>query len=900
MPRRNDDGSGPGGPRDLDQRYVNRSLLALCLAAIASTPAAAQRVRYTIDDAWRYRADGVEFAEKAWLDDAGWERVNVPHTWNALDPFDDVESYRRGIGWYRKRLTLADSLTGRRIFLHFEGANQTADVYVNGAYAGSHAGGYTAFTLDVTRLVKWDAKEQLVAVQVDNSHRPTIPPLSVGFALYGGIYRDVWVVATDPVHVTMADHGGPGVYVTTPRVSRDVGEARVRGTVTNDGDAQKSVRVVTTILDAAGARVAEGTTTVRVAAGREGAFQQALPPVRAPRLWSPDDPYLYTVRTDVYDGERLADRVTSPLGFRWFGFTADSGFFLNGKRLQLRGTNRHQDYQGLGSALSDRQHVRDLELIKAMGANFLRLAHYPQDPAVLDAADRLGLLIWEEVPVVNYITPGPEFAANAQRMLREMIRQHHNHPAIVTWGTMNEVFLWSQEGARVGRITDSTYGRQVRDFAFAMQKVAHEEDPTRPNAMAIHGSDDYEKYGVSDAADLLGLNVYSGWYSGKLEDFGPSLDRRHKARPKQPLLISEYGSGSELRVNAETPERFDHSGTYHRLYHESYLRQSLQRRWLTGMAVWNQFDFAQPHIGESTPNLNKKGLLTFDRRTKDVYYLYQANWTTQPMVYVASRDWTHRAGIGDSTVTQPVDVYSTLGRVELFANGRSLGAKSPDDVRKASWQVPFVDGDNVIEARATGAGARGDTTVVDRLVIRFDRHPPKLATAPFRELAVNVGSNAQYADDDGTVWLADQPYRAGSFGFVGGQRALMAREVIVTNSRRTPLLVTYQANIEGYRLDVPDGDYEVELQFAGTGGAAGATAAGGAIPGPGGTNVRTFAVSINGAAVADRVDLTTRGNVSPAVPVTVRATAAGGTGLSISFRPIEGQPILNGIRVRKR
>jgi beta-galactosidase len=702
------------------------------------------------------------------------------------------------------------------------------------------------------------------------------------------------------VHVTLADHGGPGVTVTTPRVSHEIGEARVRGTVTNDGATPRAVRVVSTILDAAGARVAEGATTVSVAAGREAPFQQALPAVRAPRLWSPDDPYLYAVRTDVYDGDRLADRVTSPLGFRWFGFTPDSGFHLNGKRLQLRGTNRHQDFQGLGSALSDRQHVRDLEIIKAMGANFLRLAHYPQDPAVLDAADRLGLLIWEEVPVVNYITPGPEFAANAQRMLREMIRQHGNHPAVVTWGTMNEIFLWSQEGARVQRIADSTYGRQVRDFAVAMQKVAREEDPTRPTAMAIHGSDDYERYGISDAADVLGLNVYSGWYSGRLEEFGTSIDRRHQRRPKQPLLISEYGSGSELRVNAEEPERFDHSGTYHRLYHESYLRQSLARPWLTGMAVWNQFDFAQPHIGESTPNLNKKGLLTFDRRTKDVYYLYQANWTSRPMVYVASRDWAHRAGVGDSAVTQPVDVYTNLPRVELFANGRSLGAKAPDDVRKASWQVPFVDGDNVIEARATGAGTRGDTTVVDRMTIRFDRVPARLASAPFRELAVNVGSNAQYADDDGTVWLADQPYRPGSFGHVGGQRALMAREVIVTNSRRTPLLVTYRANLEGYRLDVPDGDYEVELQFAGTGGAAGATAPGGAIPGPGGTNVRVFAVAVNGVTVADRVDLTTRGNVSPAVPVTVRAAAAGGSGLSITFRPIEGQPILNGIRVRRR
>jgi beta-galactosidase len=890
---------------------VRRSLALLLLAAlpaasaVAQTPAATPdpRVRVTINDGWRYRADGVEFAEKAWLNDAGWERVNLPHTWNAIDVFDDVESYRRGIGWYRKRLALPDSLRGKRIFLHFEGANQTAEVYVNGAYAGEHAGGYTAFTIDVTRHLQWGANgnEQLIAVQVDNSHRPSLAPLSVGFAMYGGIYRDVWLVATDSAHVTLADHGGPGVYVTTPRVSREVGEARVRGTLANDGGAARALRVVSTILDASGARVGEATTTVRVPARGEAAFAQALPAVRAPRLWSPEDPYLYAVRTDVYDGARLADRVTSPLGFRWFRFDADSGFSLNGKKTFLRGTNRHQDYQGLGSALSNRLHVRDLEIVKAMGANFLRLAHYPQDPAVLEAADRLGLLIWEEVPVVNYITVSDAFTANSQRMLREMIRQHHNHPSVVLWGTMNEVFLWSEAGARIARHTDTTYMRQVRDFTREMERVARAEDPARATAMAIHGATSYDSAGVAEIPMVLGLNLYNGWYSGTLAEYGGVLDRRHQRSPRQAIIVSEYGSGSELRLNSTAPERFDHSGTYHRLYHEAYLRQSRARPWLAGTAVWNQFDFSQPHIGETTPHMNKKGLYTFDRQPKDVYYLYQANWTTAPMVYVASRDWAHRGGVGATTVTQPVDVYTNLPSVELFVNGRSLGAKSPDDVRKASWDVPFGDGEHVIEARASGEHG----TAVDRMTIRMDRTPADLRDpkAPFRELAVNVGSNAQYLDADGLVWLADQPYAAGSagtFGHLGGKRALLAREVLITNTAQSPMYATYQAGIEGYRVDVPDGDYEVELRFAGTGGTAGTAAAGGAEAASGGSGARVFAVTVNGATVADRLDLTTRGNVAPATDLTVRATAVNGGGIVVGFRALQGQPVLNGIRVRKR
>jgi hypothetical protein len=267
----------------------------LCASALAAQSAqsaqpdgAQARVRYTINDGWRFSLEGVEFAEKPLVSDAGWEEVTLPHTWNAHDPF--------------------------------------------------------------------------------------IPPLSVGFALYGGIYRDVWLVATDPVHLKVTDDASSGVYVSTPRVSRERGDARVRGTVVNASGATRRLRVSSTVLDADGVRVAEVTTNVPVAAGREAAFAQALPPVRDPRLWSPDEPYLYTLRTEIHDGGRLLDRVENPLGFRWFRFDPAQGFFLNGEPLKLRGTNRHQDMAGFGSALSNEQHLRDVEIIKAMGANFLRLA----------------------------------------------------------------------------------------------------------------------------------------------------------------------------------------------------------------------------------------------------------------------------------------------------------------------------------------------------------------------------------------------------------------------------------------------------------------------------------------------------------------------------------------------
>jgi beta-galactosidase len=873
-------------------RHLPARLASLLLVALAPVTMA-QRTRETINSGWLYHEGGVSFAESVNFPDAAWQPVSLPHTWNAHDPFDDVPGYRRGIGWYRKHLHLADSLRGKRLFLAFEGVNQVADVYVNGAFAGEHRGGYTAFTVDISKLVRFDGhgNENVIAVQVNNAHDPFIPPLSVGYALYGGIYRDVWLVATDSIHVTLADHGGPGVYLSTPGLTKEQGTVVVRGTVANDGASPRRLRIVSTVLDAAGRTVTEGTTSLSVAPDSAAAWTQTLPVVRAPHLWSPDDPYLYAVRTDLYDGDVLRDRVTNPLGFRWYHFDPRQGFLLNGARLTIHGTNRHQDYAGLGSALSNELHVRDMELIKQMGANFVRLAHYPQDPAVLEAADRLGLLIWEEIPVVNYITPRPGFTRNAENMLREMIRQHYNHPSVIMWGTMNEVFLWSPEGARIRAQTDTAYMRYVRDYASHMDSLARREDPTRVTTMATHMSGDYEKAGVAYVSQVLGLNIYDGWYSGTFDGFGIQLDKHHARMPDRVIFVSEYGAEDDYRVNSLEPERFDFSGTWMRRYHESYLRQMASRPWLGGTAIWNEFDFSQPETGGSIPYMNQKGMLTWDRKPKDVYYLYKANWNPAPMVYIASRGWTHRTGTdstrtpgtGPGTSTQPVDVYSNLASVELFLNGRSLGRKSPDDVKRATWDVPLADGDNVIVAR----GMRDGKTYDDRLVIHLTYRASRLAdpSVPFRALGVNVGSRAQVADAADLVWEGDQPYHAGSFGYAGGTAKMFNKDLAITGHALTPLFFTYREGIERYRFDVPDGAYDLELMFAEPGAQAGE---------------RVFDVLVNGETTISALDLTAQYGVARAATFTKRVVADGGHGIVVTFRALKGAPILNAVQVMKR
>jgi beta-galactosidase len=459
------------------------------------------------------------------------------------------------------------------------------------------------------------------------------------------------------------------------------------------------------------------------------------------------------------------------------------------------------------------------------------------------------------------------------------------------WGTMNEVFLWGPGGARIRAQDDTEYMRQVRDYAAHMDSLARREDPTRVTTMATHMSGDYEKAGVAYVSQVLGLNIYDGWYSGTFDGFGTQLDKHHARMPDRVIFVSEYGAEDDYRVNSLEPERFDFSGTWMRRYHESYLRQMRSRPWLGGTAIWNEFDFSQPETGGSIPYMNQKGMLTWDRKPKDVYFLYKANWNPAPMVYIASRGWTHRSGT-DSTrkpgsglgaSTQPVDVYSNLGSVELFLNGRSLGSRTPDDVKRATWEVPFTDGDNVLTAR----GTRDGRTYDDRLVIHLTYRPSRLADAsvPFHELGVNVGSRAQVADAADLVWEGDQPYRAGGFGYTGGSARMFNKDLAITGHALTPLFFTYRDGIESYRLDVPDGTYDLVLLFAEPG----------AQPGE-----RVFDVVVNGQTMLSALDLAAQHGVARAATYTMRVAVTNGQGIVVTFRPLKGEPILNAIHVVKR
>lgn len=842
--------------------------LIYCEESRAQTGAGDSRISYTINDNWRFSPANADGSEKRATADSSWEMVNIPHTWNAKDAFDDEPGYRRGASWYRKNLSLDSRLKGKRIFLYFEGANQTADVYVNEKLVGRHLGGYTAFSFDVTDAIKYD-EPNLVAVKVDNSFNADIPPLTADFTFYGGIYRDVWLIAADDVHFKVTDYASPGVQIATPSVSEKSGTVNIRGTVENSSANVRKVEVVNSVTDAAGREVASTISILDIKPKSEATFEQSTKPIANPQLWSPDSPYLYHVKTVIRENGKEVDDITNPLGFRWYSFDADKGFSLNGKLLKLRGVNRHQDYAGLGNAVPDAIHIRDMELIKDAGFNFIRLAHYPQDPSVLQAADRLGLLIWEEVPLVNYITISPGFTENSQTMLREMIRQHRNHPSIIMWGYMNEIYL------RVPKENEDGIKKATVDLARILDKEAHTEDTARPTTIAFHGSDAYNQTGLAEIPNIIGWNIYSGWYSKVFDDFGKYIDDQHKRFPKRPLIISEYGANGDLRLHSLNPRRFDSTTEYQRMFHESYLAQVNARPYISGTALWNEFDFAAELRGETIPHINQKGMYTYDRRPKDVHFFYKANLSSEPVLHIAATDWKYRAGT--DLGPQKIDVYSNLAEVELFQDGVSLGKKKPNELHKATWDVTLHDGVNSL----TASGAKDKSIITDAAEVHY-----KLVTVSSPDIAVNVGSNAQFVDESKTCWLADQPYKKGSWGFVGADAKAIysdSTDKNVLNTTDDPLFQTMQEGLTGYRFDVPAGSYEVELKFVET-----------KFEQPG---KRVFDVKINGATVLEKLDLVKEIGTEQAFTRRFRITAK--DGIAVDFNAYQGKPVLSGIRLRR-
>lgn len=660
----------------------------------------AERPQQALIDGWKFQRGAVKHAEAVEFGDAAWESVVVPHTWNAQDGQDGGGDYFRGDGWYRRHFATEAGWKGKRVFLQFDGANRSAEVFLNGRRVGLHRGGFARFRFDVTEALRASG-DNLLAVRVNNDPHDGIVPVSADFTFCGGLYRAVSVVATDPVHVDLLDRASPGVYARQAKVTADAAALEVKVKLANDADVANDLKVRVTIADAAGRSVAVSESDASLTAGARGEMRRDMV-VKQPHLWNAQaDPYLYTVATEIFVRGELRDTVKLPLGLRFFSVDAAKGFFLNGRYLDLHGVCRHQERWDKGWAISEADENEDFAIIEEMGATTVRQSHYQQSQHWNDLGDRRGMVMWAELAYVNDAKGDPEFFANAKEQLRELIRQNHHHAAICFWSIGNETFVRDPK-----TIAPDTNDRLLRELA----AVVREEDDTRLSTYASNG-DVMEPRAAT--TDIVGFNHYFGWYRGALEDFATWVDKQHGMRPGLKIGMSEYGAGANPAQHEESAKKPTASGPWHpeewqAQFHEVYWPAMAERPWLWGKYIWCMFDFASDGRNEGgIPGRNDKGLVSADRKVrKDAFYFYQANWSQRPVLHIASRRFTPR-----TEAVTTVKVYSNAAKVELWLNGASLGVRESEAIagrasRVFRWtDVTLAAGENQVVARALRDGA---------------------------------------------------------------------------------------------------------------------------------------------------------------------------------------------------
>lgn len=837
----------------------------------------------------------------------GWTSVHLPHTWNVDDVMDDEPGYYRGIGWYKKTFTVNKDLSNKEVSIYFEGANQETEAFVNGKKVGDHVGGYTAFSFSISPYLKFGETNELL-VKVDNSYNEDIAPLSADFTFYGGIYRDVYLRATDKIHFGTADHATSGVYITTPFVSDDKADVSIRCTISNNSNSALKLFLVTSIVDGAKKLIAKTRSTLQLTQLSEKQITHGISSIKHPKLWSPENPYLYKVVTRLTDEKgQIIDEVVNPLGFRWFKFDADSGFILNGHPYKLTGASRHQDYKGLGNALPDSLAIRDVVLLKNMGANFFRIAHYPQDPCVLKACDSLGLLTSVEIPIVNEITESESFYSNCEQMLVEMIPQNFNHPSVIMWCYMNEVLLkphFTDDEAK-----QKKYISNITALAQRLEDLTRKEDPSRYTIMADHGNfAQYKNAGLLQIPMVVGWNLYSGWYGGTMEDFPKFLDKFHNDFPAKPIMVTEYGADADPRIRSAEPIRFDKSIEYTTNFHRFYLKEIMKRKFVAGAVVWNLADFNSETRTETMPHINNKGLMEWDRTPKDPYYFYKAVLSKNPFIKILG-SCENKFGIADSTSNlcyQRLQIASNLDSVSITLNG-VLQTKQKVVDGLCEWKLPFKEGSNIVIAE----GKRDRQNFSDTSRTQFHLQSPCLANQQisFKEINVMLGSTRYFMDEEGHWWQPDQHYQKGRWGSVGGKKFQLQNngrlpygtDKNIVGTDDDPIYQTQITGIKQYRFDVPPGQYQICFHFAELTGGKNNVLPYNLSGEDSGEQIkkRVFNVSVNGRVTLDHFNIAEEYGLGKAVVKSTTVTVNNNEGILVDFTSIEGEPVLNALQLKK-
>ena len=864
---------------------------------------------------WRFVLDDAITDEDALANDgAGWEQVSLPHTWNAKDAATTEQStpstpnYKRGKGWYR--LEFVNTGVGATKWLQFDAASISADVWLNGKKLGQHRGAFTAFRFDVTDFVK--PGKNVLLVKTDNSAARNdgdlnaIAPLSGDFNMSGGLYRGVSLISTrQAAHIALDDFGSTGVFARTTTLSPNHATVNVLAKVKNGLAAEDTFTVTASLVDADGKTVKKSASkTVALGANESAAVAQDLS-VDAPRLWEGlADPYLYKLVVELKNRQGVAiDRVVQNFGIRQMRFDPDNGFFLNGRSVPLRGVNMHQDLLGKAWAVSNEDIDRSFELIKEVGANTLRLAHYPHSDYTVQQADKLGIVVMAELPLVNSTSVrsgvDPEttgFADNARAQLTELIRQKFNNASVGIWSIANEV----QGG--------TTANNNVLALLRSLHQLAKDEDPDRITSLAhqvtrsgdIVLPDTLKQTGITDS---YGINRYFQWYYGTSEtQLGENLDTLHAENPTQPIGVNEYGAGNAITHHTDNVYggrvcSRDTSGSrricyqpegYANYVHEKAYAQFVTRPYIMGTWIWNMFDFGSGNRHEGDiGQTNTKGIVTFGRDVnKDVFYFYKANWTQTPITYIAGRRYTERAyAVAD------INVYSNAASVSLKVNGvvvqNKLVADCPLKVCEFK-NVALLPGSNAIAAQ----GAHGATSLTD--TVNWNLAPERVSNVYIAAGQLTTG----FVSND--PLLGNHTFGSDNF-FVGGQLPAIVGFSTVGLSNYVPVGGIGETAIPetgrvwdmwrlgaafGYQIPVPNGTYKVTLGFLEpTVNAAGA---------------RVFDVSANGVKQIDRLDVfQAAGARNTAIARTFSTNVTNGI-LSLDFKGVTGDAIVSNISVVKQ
>ena len=592
--------------------------------------------------------------------------VDLPHTWNNIDGQDGGNDYWRGTCIYKTQFTApAFDKDTQQVWLQFEGVNASAKVTLNGVEVARHDGGYSTFRADVTALLA-DSNELIV--EADNSKNDRVYPQKADFTFYGGIYRDVSLLVVSRNHIALGYLGGPGVQI-TPTVNGANADIEVKTWMEGDGEVEFS------IYDAAGAEVLTGK-------GRDTTVT-----LEHPHLWDGvRDPYLYTCAVRLVLNGEIQDEVRQRFGVRSFSVDPKRGFFLNGRPYPLHGVSRHQDRKGLGNAITREMHDEDMQLIKELGANTIRLAHYQHDQYFYDLCDEAGMVVWAEIPYISEHMPNGR--ENTISQMKELIVQNYNHACIVCWGVSNEITISTKDN------------RDMRDNHHVLNDLCHEMDKTRLTTLAC-----YAMCGpfnpVAHITDLVSWNLYLGWYVPGLFLNDLWMDFFHLCYPNRALGFSEYGAEGMPNLHSSHPRRGDHTEEYQAIYHEYMLRCFDRHKWLWATHVWNMYDFAADARDQGgEPGMNHKGLVTFDRKTKkDSFYIYKAWWSDEPFVHICSKRYADRT---ENEIE--VKVYSNQKQVSLYVNGEKLAEQEGEHIFKfrvklnGETKVQAVAGDSIDDA----------------------------------------------------------------------------------------------------------------------------------------------------------------------------------------------------------